>query len=298
MTRPLGLTITLHALTHKYNRAIMSSTIKLKIGEFSKLMQITVKTLRHYEQLGLLLPHEVDVSTGYRYYSLEQIQRLNGILHLKNLGFSLEEIKDIYDDSTHLPSIARLHEKMEECEQQINLLTHRLQQLHNLSDSRKKINKMEKFSIQSLPAIIVASHRTIIKSYNELGPLCVNVIGPEMHRLKCKCPVEGYCFTIEHNKEYTPTDIDIEYCEQVEEAGKDSAIIKFKHIPEVPTAICMKHYGRYERFYQSYIELFEFIEKNNYKIIGAPRACYIDGCWNQEDPDKWLSIIQVPVEKI
>ena len=95
MTRTLGLTITLHALTHKYNRAIMSSTIKLKIGEFSKLMQITVKTLRHYEQLGLLLPHEVDVSTGYRYYSLEQIQRLNGILHLKNLGFSLEEIKDI-----------------------------------------------------------------------------------------------------------------------------------------------------------------------------------------------------------
>ena len=298
MTRPLGPTITLHALTHKYNRAIMSSTIKLKIGEFSKLMQITVKTLRHYEQLGLLLPHEVDVSTGYRYYSLEQIQRLNGILHLKNLGFSLEEIKDIYDDSTHLPSIARLHEKMEECEQQINLLTHRLQQLHNLSDSRKKINKMEKFSIQSLPAIIVASHRTIIKSYNKLGPLCVNVIGPEMHRLKCKCSVEGYCFTIEHNKEYTPTDIDIEYCEQVEEAGKDSAIIKFKNIPEVPTAICMKHYGRYERFYQSYIELFEFIEKNNYKILGAPRACYIDGCWNQEDPEKWLSIIQVPVEKI
>ena len=47
-----------------------------------------------------------------------------------------------------------------------------------------------------------------------------------------------------------------------------------------------------------YIELFEFIEKNNYKIIGAPRACYIDGCWNQEDPEKWLSIIQVPVEKI
>ena len=44
---------------------------KLKIGEFFQMMQVTVKTLRHYEQLGLLLPDEVDEWTGYRYYRLE-----------------------------------------------------------------------------------------------------------------------------------------------------------------------------------------------------------------------------------
>jgi hypothetical protein len=70
-------------------------------------------------------------------------------------------------------------------------------------------------------------------------------------RLGCKCPPPGYCFTIEHNKEYTPTDIDIEYCEQVEEMGTDSAIIKFKRLPAVPKALCMKHVGPYERFYES-----------------------------------------------
>ena len=58
----------------------------------------------------------------------------------------------------------------------------------------------------------------------------------------------GYRFTIEHNKEYTPTDIDIEYCEQVEEMGTDSAIIQFKRLPAVPKALCMKHVGPYERF--------------------------------------------------
>ena len=49
---------------------------KLKIGEFSQLMQVTVKTLRHYEQKGLLVPDEVDEWTGYRYYSIDQMQRL------------------------------------------------------------------------------------------------------------------------------------------------------------------------------------------------------------------------------
>ena len=52
-----------------------------------------------------------------------------------------------------------------------------------------------------------------------------------------------------------------------------------------------------DRLYQSYLDLFAFLEKEGYSIVGAPRACYVDGMWNQEDADKWLTIIQVPVEK-
>ena len=55
----------------------MRKKTMLKIGEFSQMMQVTVKTLRHYEQKGLLFPCEVDERTGYRYYSVEQMQRLN-----------------------------------------------------------------------------------------------------------------------------------------------------------------------------------------------------------------------------
>ena len=71
---------------------------KLTIGEFSKLMQTTVKTLRHYEQKGLLMPDEVDEWTGYRYYSIDQMQRLQSIRDMQRLGFSLEEIKDLLDE--------------------------------------------------------------------------------------------------------------------------------------------------------------------------------------------------------
>ncbi len=66
---------------------------KLKIGELSQLMQVTVKTLRQYAQKGLLLPHDVDNLTGYRYYSIDQMQKLQSIRELQNLGFSLDEIK-------------------------------------------------------------------------------------------------------------------------------------------------------------------------------------------------------------
>lgn len=273
----------------------MRTGIKLKIGEFSRLMQTTVKTLRHYEQIGLLLPDEVDEATGYRYYRMEQMQRLNAIKDLKSLGFSLDEIKDIYDDDTHTPSLEILEAKIDDCRRQLRELEQRRLRLAVLADSRKQLLIMEKFSIQSLPEIIVASHREVVENYDAIGAMCVNVIGPEMQRLGCKCPPPGYCFTIEHDKEYKPKDIDIEYCEQVEEAGEDSAIITFKRLPAVPTALCMKHVGPYDRFYQSYVELFKYAEEQGYQIAGAPRTCYIDGCWNQEDPEKWLSIIQLPV---
>ena len=274
----------------------MSYKTKLKIGEFSQMMQVTVKTLRHYEQKGLLLPDEVDEWTGYRYYSIEQMQKLNTIRDLQRLGFSLDEIKELYDYGSYTPSIRKITEKIRETDEQLKLLLARRRQLLDWRNSRKEIKTMEKFSIQSLPEIIVASHREIIPNYEALGAICVNKIAPEMQRLGCKCPPPGYCFTIEHNKEYKPTDIDIEYCEQVEELGTDSAIIQFKKLPAIPKALCMKHYGPYDRFYESYLELFKYIDEQGYKIVGQHRTCYVDGPWNQEDSEKWLSILQIPIE--
>lgn len=226
----------------------MSKKTKLKIGEFSKMMQVTVKTLRYYEQKGLLLPYEVDEWTGYRYYSIYQMQRLNIIRGLQQQGFTLEEIKELLEDGEQMPSIDQLTQKIEETEHQLQLLIKRRSQLLKWLNSHKQIKTMEKVNIQSLPEIIVASHREIIPNYDALGALCVNKIGPEMQRLGCKCPPPGYCFTIEHNKEYRSTDLDIEYCEQVEEMGKDSNIIQFKRLPTVEKALCIKHIGGYERF--------------------------------------------------
>ena len=181
------------------------SKMKLKIGEFSQMMQVTVKTLRHYEQRGLLLPDEVDEWTGYRYYSIDQMQKLQSIRDLQRLGFSLDEIKDLYDDVSHTPSVRQLTEKIKETEQQLKQLIARRNRLLDWRNSRKEMKTMEKFSIQSLPEIIVASHREVIPNYAAIGPMC-------------------------------------------------------------------------------------------YKVAGQHRTSYIDGAWNQEDPEKWLSVIQIPIE--
>ena len=64
-----------------------------KIGEFSKLVNVPVKTLRYYDEINLFKPQEIDLFSGYRYYSEKQINDLEVILSLKEVGFGLEEIK-------------------------------------------------------------------------------------------------------------------------------------------------------------------------------------------------------------
>ncbi len=109
----------------------MGNKTKLKIGAFSKLMQVTVKTLRHYEQKGLLAPDEVDEWTGYRYYSIDQMQTLQSIRDLQRLGFSLDEIKELYEDGSHTPDIRQMDEKIKETEKQLKQLIARRDQLLN-----------------------------------------------------------------------------------------------------------------------------------------------------------------------
>ena len=70
----------------------------IRIGDFSKLSRVSIKTLRYYDDMELLKPIHVDGGTGYRYYSFEQLPRLNRILALKDLGFSLAEIGELLDD--------------------------------------------------------------------------------------------------------------------------------------------------------------------------------------------------------
>lgn len=271
--------------------------IKIKIGEFSRLNRVSVKTLRHYEKIGLLSPAETDEWTGYRYYYAEQFQRMSIISYLKRLGFSLEEIRSLFNAGQQMPSLDLLKAKISRCEEEQMRLQQRHTELCNLMNSLQKEEKMENIVIKSLPAIIVASHRQIVASYQELFNLCPNVIGPEMYRLGCTCPEPGYCYTIEHSKEYQANQIDIEYCEQVNEKGTDSELIQFKEIPAVPTAVCMNHSGSYENLPTSFARLFAYVEENGYKITGAPRCNYIDGVWNKTSESEWLTEIQMPVSK-
>lgn len=110
----------------------MKNKMKFKIGEFSKLCQVTVKTLRHYEEIGLMIPVEVDEWTGYRYYDISQLRCMSRIVYLKQLGFSLEEISELFADGKEFPDAELLKVKIERCKNEIEHLIWRQTELAKL----------------------------------------------------------------------------------------------------------------------------------------------------------------------
>ncbi|MGM9736675.1 MAG: MerR family transcriptional regulator [Candidatus Cryptobacteroides sp.] len=267
---------------------------KLKIGEFSKLCRVSVRALRHYEEIGLLVPEIIDYGTGYRYYDVSQMQKMNNISRLKNLGFSLAEISDLYEEDTHHPDIEALESKIRQTEKELEMLRLRLTLLAETKDSRKAIEKMQKIYFDELPEIKVATYKARIASYDDLGMLCYGTIGPEMAKAGCVCAEPGYCFTVE-NGEHRSSDLDLEYCEQVVEILPDTDTISFKTLPHVPKALCIICKGPYSRLEECYRTLIAEIDSRGYKVAGQARTAYLEGAWDQENPEEWLSVIQIPV---
>jgi DNA-binding transcriptional MerR regulator len=271
--------------------------MKFKIGEFSKLCQVTVKTLRHYEATGLLSPAEIDPWTGYRFYDVSQLRRMSAILRLKGLGFSLEVIAEILEGEGEMPTLDAVRAKIAQTESEVQRQLERRTELAKLETLLlKKERFMEKVFEKSLPARVFATHRSKVASYQELFNLMPNVIGPEMARLGCECPDPQYCFTVEHQPEHG-VEIDIEYFEAVSRAGEDSELITFKSLPEVPMALCIDHHGAYEQMPATFAELYSYAEREGYTPVGQARFSYIDGIWNKESVDEWLTEIQLPVSK-
>ncbi|WP_288226563.1 MerR family transcriptional regulator, partial [uncultured Enterococcus sp.] len=103
----------------------------LKIGEFSRLGQVSIRTLRHYDEIGLLHPQLVEEDSGYRYYSVKQLERLAQIVLLRELTFSLKEIQQLLqEDATKFT--AALEKKEQEIEQEIQRDRFRQQQIHQM----------------------------------------------------------------------------------------------------------------------------------------------------------------------
>jgi len=76
-----------------------------KISDFSKLCQVPVKTLRYYDEIGLLHPAKVDSLTGYRSYNLDQLPRLNMLLALRDLGFTLEQVGALMQEGINVEQV-------------------------------------------------------------------------------------------------------------------------------------------------------------------------------------------------
>ena len=153
-------------------------------------------------------------------------------------------------------------------------------------------------ALKELPEAIVYSKRMIIPDYDYYF-MVVPQIGEEVMQANpdLKCVVPPYCFIEYHDGEYKEKDIDVEYCEAVTAFGKDTETIKFKKVEKVPAAACAFHNGPYKTIGNAYAQVFKWIDDNGYVPSDNPRESYIDGIWNKEDENDWLTELQVPVMK-
>ena len=262
-----------------------------KIGMFAQMNHITIKTLRFYEEQGLLLPAYVDGENGYRYYTMNQMADIQRITALKQAGFTLDDIKLINQgaDTAYLLSTkkAALLKKIAELTSQIAVIDGYLSGPAGTLDAP--------VLIRTIPAVTVASMKKRIDSYDELFSLMPEM-GAEIERLGCRCALPEYCFTHYLEPGFRDEHILIETCEAVTEKKEDSALVKFRELPEI-TAACIFHKGSYSNFSESYAAILRFIEENGYKICGNIRENYIDGIWNKDREEDWLSEIQIPVSR-
>jgi len=263
------------------------------IGEFSKINRITPKTLRHYDKLGLLRPEKTDGWTGYRYYSAAQLVEIRRILMFRDMGFSLPEIRELLQREDRLSGL--LEKRARELSRNIAGEQARLERVRGLLESMKGEQELnENVILKSLPEVIVASMRTTVDSYDDFFTV-VPRMGDYMGSVGAVCRVPEYCFTIYHNGEYRETDIDVEICEAVEAPCAESDRIRFKTVPGVPQAACLMHRGPYSTLRDTYNALYRWIDVQGYRPADPPRESYIDGIWNREDPEDWLTEVQVPV---
>lgn len=262
-----------------------------KIGDFSKMSKTTIKTLRYYEKEGLLKPIHVDRNTGYRYYETGQLVELSKIISLRQIGLSIKDIKSILK-GYNIEEI--LKKKKEELEKNLTLCHIQLSKINYLLEGENMKNEI---LIKKIPSYMIYYKDGVISDYSKISEFVLQA-GEEckISNPNLKCITPEYCYVSYLDGEYKERDIKIRYAEAVEKMGKESDTIKFMET-EAITAVCICHKGAYDNLRDSYNIILKYIEDNGYEIMDNPRECYIDGCWNKENVEDYLTEIQFPVQK-
>ena len=270
----------------------------IKIGDFARLSQVSVVTLRYYDEMNLLKPVKIDTFTGYRFYSADQLPRLNRILALKDLGFSLEQIKLMLADGLKLEELRgmlnmqrnEVEKRLFEEQERLNRIEARLRQIE-LED------KMPNYDIvvKTVPAMLVTARRVTIPTNDQvpqyLGPAFTEAYD---YVRKQGAKNTGPCFALWHSLADVYEHEEAEAIIPIDRPLKDTDRMKVYELPPTQVASVV-HQGSFEDFTQGHTALLEWIDANGYKIVGPYREVYI-----QHDKGKLSDTtteIQFPVEK-
>lgn len=270
----------------------------IRIGTFARLAQVSVVALRHYDDLGLLEPSSLDPETGYRYYSVAQLPRLNRILALKGLGFSLEQIRFLLDDGLSQEQLrGMLTLKRAEVERRLE------EELERLARIEARFKQIEKEDAVSQHEVVkktvlpmrVASLRVTIPTNDEV-PRYLNPAFEEVHTFLAAHGVksDGAHLALWHTSAETLADEDAEAAVPIADGLSGSERVKVYELPQVEVASAV-HHGDFSAFTQLHTALLGWIEANGYRVSGPFREIYIEH--DPADLSRSTTEVQYPIER-
>lgn len=270
----------------------------LKIGDFSKLSRISIRMLRHYDEIGLLRPKSTDSFTGYRYYSEDQLPVAGQINSLKDMGFGLSAIGEIlksYDDPQKLAEF--LSVKQTEVKAEAEEAAHRLLLL---ATAIKRLRKDEtamsyNVTLKTLPERYVASVRQTIPAYDYEGRLW-HILMKETAPLNMQDGNPCYPLAIFHDGEFKESDVDVEVQKSVTGSYPDTEHVVFKTEP--PVLIASATYkGGYDKINGVSEAVANWVRDNGYDFNGPSFNIDHVSPHETQNPDEWITEVCYPVKK-
>ncbi len=282
-------------------------TARFKIGDFSQLGQVSVRTLRLYDELDLLKPAETDRWTGYRYYTLDQLPRLNRILALKDLGLSLEQISHLLKNDLPAKQMrVMLEQKRSELEQQ---MTDARMQMQRVSARLAQVEQEDKapryeVSLKEVEATAIAYVRVVVPHvsmmghirheklealYGALAEYGIKRIDPEI--------------VIYHQSEYSDENIDMEVATAIEarhvKTLSDAADgLAFRELDAFPTVASVVHQGNIWDIPVAIAALYTWVGRNGLQSAGPYREFHYGWRESETEDDLLCNVtleIQLPV---
>ena len=282
----------------------------LKIGEFAWLGQVTVETLRHYDRLGLLRPAYLDPITDYRYYTLDQLPRLNRILALKDLGLSLEDIARMLDDHIEADGIRRiLRAQQTELAREVQASQKRLARVEARLKQIDQEGKMPEHEVllKTVEPQWIASVRQTLSSWEQevFGPALSRMfdqVGEYLGRQNIQ-PV-GPGIALYHDERLLHLsgqrgEPDIETALPIAGPVPSSDLITIRQMPKAQVAYAV-HRGSFAGLLPAKQAVFGWVEANGYQRAGPFCEVYLhfdDAHQADLDSPRHVTEIQLPVMK-
>jgi DNA-binding transcriptional MerR regulator len=279
-----------------------------KIGEFARISQVPTTALRYYDERGLLVPAHIDPTTGYRYYAVAQLGRLNRILALRDLGLSLEQIAMLLDEhigAAQLRGMLRLrqleqHERVREEQARLRRVETRLRDIE-----QEEGMPTYDVVVKTIAPQRAATRRAVLGHPTEQGRLFEEI---ETALATKGVTNTGFPVAIYHDMRNEETEWDIETAIPTDTSVSSADGIATRQLDGIDTAACVVHEGPYEELHAAYAAVFSWIEANNYRVAGPCREVNLRFAplptnfnWGEgylaDDPSGFVTEVQVPVER-